>query len=521
MDAGASYQSRIIWLSARARESPDETCLWWQRSPVSFGAMLDAVEGVAARLWAAGLRPTDRLATVCAPSLRFVELFHAVQSIGAVLVPLAPHLTATELTPLFERTSPRLVLADTAAIPTVRATTYATAGISGERCVIEALGELDQAAPAQKTTAPRESPGYVVQSDEPLTVLFTSGTCGAPKAAVLPYRAHEASARAGARRLRLTERDCWLLCMPLHHVGGISVLVRNVVCGVPFVLLESFDAAEVDRELRGGGVTAISVVPTMLTRLLDAGNDRAYPNCLRIVLTGGGPLTAGLAERARAAHVPVLTTYGLTEAASQVCTVAPGNGATNDSVAAPGSVGRPLEGTEVRIDNPGADGVGEILVKSPTLMTGYLDDPAATQAALRDGLLHTGDLGRLDAAGHLHIECRRTDLIITGGENVYPREVEAVLCSHPEIETAVVVGVDDSKWGQRVSAVVVPFSPPSPTRPADDGSHGELPKRIIDFCVTRLAKYKIPRAIVIAESLPMTPSGKIDLKAAKTLLEQS
>jgi O-succinylbenzoic acid--CoA ligase len=222
--------------------------------------------------------------------------------------------------------------------------------------------------------------------------------------------------------------------------------------------------------------------------MLDALGDARYPPSLRVVLTGGGPLPAVVLARARAASVPVAPTYGLTEAASQVATGRPG-------VVPPAAF--PLPATEVRIAAPDGAGIGEILVRGPTVMTGYFEDAAATAAALRDGWLHTGDLGRLDADGALSVVGRRTDLIVTGGENVYPVEVERVLAEHPNVAEVAVFGVPDDVWGERVVATIVP------TRGALDGP------ALRAWAASRLAAFKIPRDVRVAAALPRTASGKI------------
>jgi O-succinylbenzoic acid--CoA ligase len=226
--------------------------------------------------------------------------------------------------------------------------------------------------------------------------------------------------------------------------------------------------------------------------MLECAAGSPYPSSLRCALVGGAPLHPALAARARAARIPIAPTYGTTETCSQVATAEPSAGVDHA-----GSVGRPLSGVEVRIGNADESGLGEVLVSGPILMRGYFENDEATRAALLDGWLHTGDLGRFDSKGRLRVEGRRTDLIITGGENVMPQEVESVLTSHPDVADVAVYGVPDDRWGERVLAAVVPSS---------DGLDAAALRA---WCRERLAGYKIPAAFVTVSSLPRNSSGKL------------
>jgi O-succinylbenzoic acid--CoA ligase len=236
----------------------------------------------------------------------------------------------------------------------------------------------------------------------------------------------------------------------------------------------------------------------MLGRLLDARRDRPYPPTLRCLLLGGGPVPLPLLERCAAIGAPVVQTYGLTETTSQAVTLAPADALTHL-----GSAGQPLLPTELRIEREGqpveAGDVGEIVVRGPTVTPGYWGRPAATAAAIRDGWLHTGDLGTLDDDGYLYVLDRRDDLIISGGENVYPAEVEAVLLAYPGVAEAGVIGAPDPQWGQVAVGVVVP----QPGITLD-------PAALIAFCAARLARYKVPARIDLAtEPLPRNAAGKL------------
>ena len=304
---------------------------------------------------------------------------------------------------------------------------------------------------------------------------------------------------ASAFRLGVLPDDRWLCILPLYHVGGLSIVLRSLLYGTALELMLSprFDVEVVNRLLSARPISLISLVPTMLQRLLDA-REAAWNQNLRMILLGGEATSTALVRRCLEADIPIATSYGLSEAASQVATAMP-----QLLQAKPTSVGKPLLFSELRIiDKDGqtvpAQEVGEILIRGASVMRAYYRDPAATENALKDGWLHTGDIGYLDQDGDLFVLQRRSDLIISGGENVYPVEVETVLRTHPAIAEAVVLGLDDSEWGQRLAAAIQ-------LKPGLHASADEL----ITFARHNLASYKVPREIRFVRQFPRTASGKI------------
>jgi o-succinylbenzoate---CoA ligase len=298
------------------------------------------------------------------------------------------------------------------------------------------------------------------------TVMFTSGTTSAPKPVYLTLENWEANAVGSALALGLDQNERWLCVMPLAHVGGLSILLRSTLYATTVILHERFDTAAVLSELMdpARGVTLVSLVPTMLARLLDAGLER--PPTLRWALLGGGPIPAPLLERAQRAGVPVAPSYGMTEGCSQIATF-----------------GVPLHGVELRLD------AGEVVVRGPNFAQNTLDD---------EGWLRTGDLGEFDGAGRLRIIGRGSDTIVSGGENVAPAEVEAVLLEHPAVADAGVFSRPDAEWGERVVARVV----------LRDG-HSATASELQEFSSARLARFKVPKEIGFSEALPRTTSGKL------------
>ncbi len=316
-------------------------------------------------------------------------------------------------------------------------------------------------------------------------ILFTSGTTGKPRGAVLTRAALLASADASAANLGWRDDDCWLLCMPIARVGGLSILTRCLAARRCVALAPAFDAQAFPDWIAQQRITLASVVPTMLSRVLDAHPQWTSPPQLRAVLVGGDAATPRLLARAALRGLPIVITYGLTESCSQLC-LTPYAGRFDP---AGFGDGKPLPGVDLRI---GAE--GHIEIRGPMLMAGYWDAPARSPDAWFD----TGDLGALDERGCLHVHARRADLIVTGGENAYPAEIERALEAFPGIKAAGVFGVADEVWGQRVAAVLVADGAPPPDAELHAYIHGQL------------APHKRPRHVCYVERLPQTPAGKLD-----------
>jgi O-succinylbenzoic acid--CoA ligase len=296
--------------------------------------------------------------------------------------------------------------------------------------------------------------------------------------------------------------------MPLYHVGGLAIVLRCCLYGTTVVLQPGFESAAVAQALETQAVTLLSLVPTMLHRLLASHPESLTASRLRCLLLGGAATPPALLAQCLEMKLPGAPSSGLTEAASQVATAFPAEVRQNPQ----GGVGKPLMFTTVRIVDEGGQPcppgkIGEILVSGPTVMAGYYNQPEATHKRLRNNEFQTGDMGYLDDEGNLFVVQRRTDLILSGGENVYPVEVEQVLKQHPAVEDTCVVGFEDAEWGQRVAAAIILKPGFSPTE-----------EEILTFSRQRLAGYKQPRLIRFVAALPQTASGKIIREKVKELL---
>jgi O-succinylbenzoic acid--CoA ligase len=471
------------WVASHAESKPDRIALSFNDRQWTFAQLDSDVSLLARQLAEAGVAAGDRVATLLHNGSHAAMLPHALLRLGATLVPLNIRLTPTEIGWQAAVVDPKLVI--------VEERTHALVELSTANAIDVAA--LASTKPAGRALELLHNPDHVA------AIIYTSGTTGRPKGAMLTVANFLWSAIGSAFNLHVHDNDRWVACLPLFHVGGLSILFRSAVYGTHAVVHDGFDAEAVNAEI-DHGATIVSVVSVMLERLLDARNDQPFPPTFRCALLGGGPASRELLERCGRAGAPVAQTYGMTETCSQAATLSPA-----DAQRKLGSSGKPLQPNEIRIDG---DAEGEICVRGPIVMAGYFNNPDATARAFRDGWLHTGDIGRMDDEGFLYVLDRRDDLIITGGENVYPAEVESALLAHDSVLEAAVIGIDDSTWGQRIIAFV--------------RTDGNVDASVLEtHCRARLASYKIPREFrFVSDPLPRTASGKIRRAGLRDSLRQ-
>jgi len=436
------------WLAQRSQSCPERVALIADGAEVTYAELEAEATWVARRLAAQGVRRGSVAAMTMHPRREQVVLVHALMKLGAVLLPLAPRLSPAER----------------------------AAAIAAEELAID----LDDAGELTQTEADMPLLGEH-DMDALACKVMTSGSTGAPEAVGLTYGNFLWSAVGSAFNIGVEPEDRWLCCLPLSHISGLGIVMRSVIYGTTAVVHDGFDVNRMAASLEGEGITVVSLVATLLARLLEAGADLSAP---RAILVGGGPVPEDALEEALGRGATVVQTYGLTEACSQVTTLAPA-----DARRKLGSAGRPLLTTHLRIQD------GEILVQGPTVAPERVD---------ADGWLRTGDLGRIDDEGFLYVEDRIDDMIVSGGENVVPAEVEKVLLRHPEVADAAVVGREDPEWQQAVTAIVVLV----------DGSRVS-PDDLRRHCAESLAGFKVPKRVELASALPRTPSGKLMRRALR------
>lgn len=493
-------------LGERARITPDRLAL----VEIATGArltyrQLDERAAACARAWQSlGLAQGDRVALLSGNRLEFLDAFFAAAKSGIVLVPLGTRLTASELAYILGDCDPRALLYDgdhaevvqnlCGTVPLDHWIAFDEPAADGHSRYRDLLAHASASAPAFVRP--------VLDPEAACCLLYTSGTTGKPKGVVVPHRMVAWNGYNTAVSWHLRDDDVTSIYTPLYHAGGLGAFLLPILTvGGTVVLHRGFDPAEVWRTIERERCTVVLGVPTIFKMLAEAPEfETADLRHVRWLISGGAPLPLHTIQAYQARGIVFKQGYGLTEVGVNCFTMS-----VEDSVRKAGSVGRPLMFTEARLaDDEGrdvaTDEVGELLLRGAHVCRGYWKQPEATAAALdRDRWFHTGDLARRDTDGFFYIAGRKKDMLISGGVNVYPAEIEGELLLHESIEDAAVVGVPDDTWGE----IGVAFIVVRPGRPQPDA------EALSKFLERRIARYKLPKAYLTVESLPRTPYGKV------------
>ncbi|MCL1631357.1 o-succinylbenzoate--CoA ligase [Sporolactobacillus sp. CPB3-1] len=473
------------WLAQRAQLTPERMAIETKQERLTFRQLFARACCAASALRTAGVQPDDLVASLQSNTVDCVVTIHALMLIGAVMVPLNTRLSTEELSRQIRDCGRPLVITDQDNLSKA-----ARASERGGSVVLRAEA-LTHSHTDQETVIKD------IQLNRPCTVIFTSGTTGHPKGVVLTSGNHWWNANASLINLGLSADDQWLCCVPLFHVSGLSILMKSVIYGMPIYLMKKFDPERVNHLLLSGNISHISVVASMLRRMLDVLGPKRYSNTLRCILLGGGPVPAAMLQYCLDRRMPIYQTYGMSETASQAVTLPP-----EYMREKAGSAGKPLFPIQIRIDKDGQAAApgepGEILIKGPTVFSHYLNNKEATEEAFDDYWFHSGDIGRIDEDGFLFVLDRRKDLIISGGENVYPAEIESVLSGCKGIRRAGVIGIPSPEWG-RVPIAFVSLN---------EGAHFSE-SELIAACNAQLAGYKVPRRIFVLNELPENAAHKL------------
>lgn len=438
------------WIKTQAQQRPNKPFI----NELTFQEIDIRVTDLAGKLYPY-VKDQRRVALLANNSTETVLFFLALQTLQIEVFMLNTRLTLVEINKKLDKLSIKVVFSqDNTFIP---------------------FQEVLQSASSEFT-----KPTGAFHPEQIAVIMDTSGTSGEFKSVPLRWKQLAAHAQASQKVLGVTETDNWLMLLPMYHVGGLTVLLRCLYNGTSITLLEKFDVERILQLVADGSVNILSMVPTMLNRLVD----RIHEHHLRVVLVGGEFIPLPIVKSCLAKKIPLFKTYGLTENTSQVTTFA-----IMDASHKLDSVGLPLPGMMIHINNPDDAGVGEVCIKGPMLMDGYIGQAPVT------GFFNTQDIGYVDGDGYLYLLDRRKNIIISGGENIYPREIENVLYAHPAITECAVVGVKDEKWGQVPLLFVVSS--------LDDQS-------ILQYLATKIAKYKLPKKIIHLTELPKNATGKID-----------
>lgn len=484
------FQSIGFWLARRAALTPNRIALVTPDARYRYEELEDRAARTAGALAAAGVHAGDRVATYLPNGVDYVDVFFAVARLGAIIVPLSTRLTATELTFIVSDAQCSTFIHDDASAGLI-------AGVLPGTPVKTVL-----TTSALSESGSRADPHEVREAswDNPLAIIYTSGTTGRPKGAVLSHGNFFWTNLNMALALDLAQDERSLVVLPMFHIGGWNVNTLSVWWKGGTVYLEpGFDAGRVLSLIQSERITSVMGVPTIYQLLEEHPSFAATDvGSVRTFICGGAPLPVGLIRRYQDRGLQFIQGYGLTEAAPN-CLILP----PEDAVTKAGAAGRPYFFCDVRVvdadnnDVP-AGSTGEIIVGGPSVMLGYWNLPEETAASLRDGWLRTGDVGRIDEDGTITIVDRTKDMYISGGENVYPAEIEQTLSGHPAIAEAAVIGVADERWGETGRAIVV-------LREGVEASADEIRA----WSAERLAKFKVPRDIIFADALPRTPTGKL------------
>ena len=475
-----------------AERTPERACLLFEGDWWSYGRLLERAEGFAAALGGRGISKGERVALFLGNSPDFLAVYLGTHLAGAVVVPVNTAYRRTELRHIFEDAGVRLCLTDGERRPELERVREDLPELQTVVEVGEDLeGFIDGAGPWERA---------LPEGDDLATVAYTSGTTGRSKGAMLLHRNLVANVRAVCEAWRWGPKDRLLLTLPLFHTHGLNVGAHGTLfTGASAELCRRFDADRVYDALLAGETTMFFGVPTMYTRLLREARSRdRRPDPLRLYVAGSAPLSPGaFREFEEVFGERILERYGMTET---------GMNLTNpyDGERRPGTVGGPFPGQEARVvgvksrEPLGPEEVGEIEVRGPHVFAGYWRRPDATQESLgADGWFRTGDLGSVSGDGYYTITGRAKELIISGGFNVYPREVEEVLEGCPGVAEVAVVGLPDEEYGERVAAAVVRDDP------------GLEAARVMEFCREDLAGFKRPREVVFVDRLPRNALGKV------------
>ncbi|RVU48819.1 2-succinylbenzoate--CoA ligase [Lujinxingia sediminis] len=496
----------LHWLNIAARLHPDRLAIVAGDVELSYAQLHSLVAQRAKHLAAMDIRSGSRVAIIAENSVGWLLAAHAILMTGATLVPLHHLATAEDLRTQLSIVPVDLIIRDASAnIPSELGASELTLEHLNDAASSCIAGPSGDALPSIGETS-------TADSDDTLVVLFTSGTTGTPRAVPLSAANIHASAMASAERLGLENDDRWLCCLPLCHMGGLATMLRSLIYATTLELAEHTDMGTIATLVTTRPITRLSLVPTQVHRLLTA-HSTPLTTSLRAVLVGGGPVDAHDLRAARKIGLPLLPTYGMSEAASQITTLP--LDAPLDMLESSGS---PLPGTELRITlddgSTAAPGQpGAIKVRGPTLTRGYLNKNAD---ALYDneGWMRTGDVGHLDERGFLYIHHRASERIVSGGENIDPTEVERALRAHPHVTDLAVFALDHPEWGQQLCCALVLSSLPASQK--DDQlatlaefSDTKLLQSLNEHCRTRLAPFKIPRRWFLTDAIPRTPSQKV------------
>ncbi|MBA1148188.1 long-chain fatty acid--CoA ligase [Ectothiorhodospiraceae bacterium WFHF3C12] len=491
------------WLRYHREQHPQNEALIFGDTRLDYGTLNSRVNRVAQALAARGVDKGDRVSLLMLNSNAFLETFFACAKLGAIAVPLNFRLSPGEISFILADAGARVIVYHPRFTPLFESIRGETALEHGIAVCGPDEAPLDGDADYERTIAeqPDAEPQALVRQDDPLMMMYTSGTTGKPKGAVLTHANPTwITLNTQLSELAIRSDENILTVAPLFHIGGLAIHTLPALhLGGKTILHAMFDPEETLRTIERERVGALFLLPAMWQALTQVPNFDDYDlSSLRYLVSGGSPCPIPVIEFFQGRGLPFIEGFGMTETTASACVL--GNA---DAVRKNGSVGKPLTHVQMRIvdedDNDVAPGeTGELVLRGPSIFKEYWNRPEATADDCRNGWFHSGDLARQDEEGFYYIVDRKKDMLISGGENVYPTEVEQVLYKHPKVQEVAVIGVPDERWGEVPMALVVP--PQGETVTLEE---------IEDYCRDKLARFKTPKHLAVLEELPRTATGKV------------
>ncbi|MHA2278185.1 MAG: o-succinylbenzoate--CoA ligase [Candidatus Kariarchaeaceae archaeon] len=489
----------LDFLADRTSKSPDKLAVIHKDSYLSYSQLNQKVNSMCSQLSKHKVGLNSKVGILLPNCVEFIVFIHAMIRLKATVVPINIRLTASEIEWQINQAEVTHIICN-------EDTEYKVEN-SGKLTILS-LNPSDHPhiTPLTDVNDQQIDVNLEIDLNNSQGILFTSGTTGKPKGAIVSLSNQYYSALASSERLGSFPSDRWILCIPLYHVGGLSVVFRCCINGTTIILHDKFDEQMISNSIEKNDATLISVVPVMLQRLIEYSYSKL--RSLRVILVGGDNTPTQLLNQCIKLNLPIAITYGSTETVSQFAT-----SFGKDLQDYPNSVGKPLQYGSFRIvddlENEVQTGdIGEIVVKGSNVISGYINQQNELYFTSQNEF-KTGDLGYTDVQNNLYIIQRRSDLIISGGENIYPKEIEDVLNAHEEIIESCIVGLPDEQWGSTPAALIVKLK------------NSNLDKSsIISYLEYKVAKYKIPRRIKFTENLPRTHTGKIIRNKVKEILSE-
>ncbi|MCL5266410.1 MAG: long-chain-fatty-acid--CoA ligase [Chloroflexi bacterium] len=490
-----------------AKLYPDKPAIIYGERRVTFGQLEDRINRLVNVLHAKGVKKGDRIAILAKNCIEYFEVYGSAEKGGPIIVPLNFRLQPHELAHLLNDCGACVLFVEAEYVDVIES-------IRPQIPFVKHFIAIRSDAPGYEnyesllSAASAEDALVEIGDDDVAYIIYTSGTTGLPRGAMLTHRGQAQDARAMTLELGIVPNDVYLGVMPFYHIGGRALALSHFYRGCTNVVMRDFDPEGLLRLIQAERVTCVQVVPTMIAFALDLPNVRDFDlSCLRTIFYASAPMPVALLGRAIETFGPIFfQAYGQTESGPLLTVLRKDDHLPDGSEAEVkrlGSCGIPVLDADVRVLNddgrdvsPGE--VGEISARSEWIMVGYWGKPDMTAQTVRDGWLYTGDMATVDEGGYIYIVDRKKDMIISGGENIYPREIEEVLYRHPAVLEAAVIGTPDERWGEAVKALVVLKSGATATE-----------AEIIEHCKINLASYKKPKSVEFVESLPKTPTGKI------------